>query len=162
VERSEYLNGVNEFMYQGEVLGEALLDCYARLEQDPERKYKWATLGQLESETRTRLRPFVIQLGLNIAWNDVSARVAKFAESYAAKSWHRHMEEVIAITDIYLEKFRAIAAASPQSERETTQSMVAHESAIRTFAELELAGDGANSLNDVIAQLRYPLTPPSK
>jgi len=38
--------------------------------------------------------------------------------------------------------------------------MVVHETAIRTFAERELAGDGENSLNDVIAQLKYPLTPP--
>jgi hypothetical protein len=160
MDRTEYLRGVNEFMYQGEVLGEALTDCYLRLEKDPVRRYKWGTLLQLESETKTRLRPFLTRLGLSIAQNDVSSRVAEFAESFASKSWRRHMEEIVGITNFYIEKFRAIADASPQDEREVAQSMVVHETAIRTFAERELAGDGENSLNDVIAQLKYPLTPP--
>jgi len=30
--RSEYLKAVNEFMYQGEVLGEALFDRYVAME----------------------------------------------------------------------------------------------------------------------------------
>ena len=33
--RSEYLKAVNEFMYQGEVLGEALLDRYVAMEPEP-------------------------------------------------------------------------------------------------------------------------------
>ena len=36
-----------------------------------------------------------------------------------------------------------------------------HEASINRFAQLELAGDAANSLNDVIAQLQYPLTEPA-
>jgi hypothetical protein len=50
--RSEYLKAVNEFMYQGEVLGEALLACYVAIEQDAERRYKWGTVLQLETETK--------------------------------------------------------------------------------------------------------------
>lgn len=38
--------------------------------------------------------------------------------------------------------------------------MVADEIAFQRFGQLELAGDSANSLHDVIAQLKYPLTPP--
>jgi hypothetical protein len=160
MDRTEYLNGVNEFMYQGEVFGEAVLDCYVRLEQDAERRHKWGTLLQLESETKTRLRPFQTQLGLGIAQKDVRSQVAQFAESFAAKSWREHMEELVGITTFYLEKFRAIAAASAATEREVTQSMVVHESAIQRFVQLELAGDSANSLNDVVAQLKYPLARP--
>jgi hypothetical protein len=70
------------------------------------------------------------------------------------------MEELVGTTTFYLEKFHAIAAASPATEREVTQSMVVHESAIERFAQLELADDSANSLNDVVAQLKYPLTRP--
>lgn len=158
--RDEYLKAVNEFIYQGEVFGEAILNAYVTLESDPERRYKWGTLLQLESETKARLRPFITRLGLSVAQNDVSAQVAELAASYASKSWPQLMKGVVDITSFYLQKFREIAAAAPESEREVTESMVTHEIAFQRFGQLELAGDSANSLNDVIAQLKYPFTPP--
>ena len=159
--RTEYLKAVNESMYQGEVFGEALLSCYVGLEQDAERRYRWGTLLQLETETKARLRPFLTRLGLSIAQDDLRERIAHFAKSFASKSWHRHMEEIVVITDLYLGKFREIESAAPENEREVAHSMVVHESAIKKFAQLELAGDAANSLNDVIAQLQYPLVNPA-
>ena len=161
MDRAEYLKAVNRYMYQGEVLGEALLACYVALEPDLERRYKWGTVMQLETETKARLRPFLTQLGLSIAQDDVRQQVADFAERFAAKSWRDHMEELTHITGLYLEKFRTIAAAAPEEEREVTSSMVTHEAAINRFAQLELDGDAANSLNDIIAQLQYPLIKPA-
>lgn len=32
MDRSEYLSGINDFMYQGEVFSEAVLNCYVQLE----------------------------------------------------------------------------------------------------------------------------------
>jgi hypothetical protein len=159
--RSEYLKAVSEIMYQGEVLGEALLDCYVSLEQDAERRYKWGTILQIETETKARLRPFLTRLGLSIVQNDVRDQVAGFAKSYASKSWRRHMEETVGITKFYLAKFREIEAAAPESDREVAHSMLVHEAAINRFAQMELEGDTANSLNDVIAQLQYPLVKPA-
>jgi len=160
--RTEYLSAVNEFLYQGEVLGEAILASYVALEENPERRYKWGTLLQLETETKARLRPFLSQLGLSIAQEDVREKVAEFTKGFASKSWHQHMEEIAGITDWYLGKFREVESAAPESEREVAHSMVVHESALNTFAQLELAGDTNNSLNDVIAQLKYPLAKPEK
>src|SRR5271155_5710620 len=125
--RDEYLKAVNQFLYQGEVLGEALLNCYVSLETDPIRKYKWATVMQLESETKVRLRPFMTQLGLSIAQDDVRDRIAEFAQGYTSKSWRQHMEELAGITNFFLEKFREIEGAAPDSEREAAHSMVVHE-----------------------------------
>jgi hypothetical protein len=119
-----------------------------------------ATLLQLESETKVRLRPFMTQLGLSITQEDVRDRVEAFAQSYASKSWRQHMEELAGITNFFLEKFREIENDAPASEREVAHSMVVHESALNKFAQLELAGDSNNSLNDVIAQLQFPLPPP--
>ena len=68
------------------------------------------------------------------------------------------MEELIGITDRYLEKFHAIEAAAPPEEREMAHSMVVHELALKRFAQLELEGDTRNSLADVVKQLQYPLT----
>jgi len=158
--RAEYLSAVNEFIYQGEVLGEAVFNLYLGLEENAERRYKLATLLQLESETKVRLRPFMTQLGLSIAQEDVRDRVAEFAQSYASKSWQQRMEELAGITNFFLEKFREIENDAPASEREVAHSMVVHESALNKFAQLELAGDANNSLNDVIAQLQFPLPPP--
>ncbi|HVN27541.1 MAG TPA: hypothetical protein VMT64_03600 [Candidatus Binataceae bacterium] len=160
MDREEYLKAVNQFWYQGEVLAEALLNCYVNLETDPVRKYKWGTLMQLESETKTRLRPFLTGLGLSIAQDDPSNNIAELAKKFASKSWQRHMQETVQITTFYLDKFREIEAAAPDSEREVAHSMVVHEAAIKRFGELELAGDDKKSLDDVIAQLKYPLIPP--
>ena len=160
MDRAEYLSAVNEFFYQGEVLGEAVFDNFVRLEQNAERRYKWGTLFQLETETKARLRPFLTQLGLSIVQEDMQQKVAEFSKDYAAKSWHQHMEGIAAVTDWYLEKFRAIESAAPVNEREVAHSMVLHEAALNKFAKLELAGDTTNSLNDVIAQLQYPLVNP--
>jgi hypothetical protein len=161
MERTEYLRGVNRYMYQGEVLGEALLACYVALEPDASRRYKWGTVLQLETETKARLRPFLTRLGLSIAQDDVRDQVAEFAQKFSSKSWRDHMQELAGITKVYLEKFRALAAAAPDEDHEIAQSMVAHEAAINRFAQLELDGDAANSLNDMIAQLQYPLASPA-
>jgi hypothetical protein len=96
-------------------------------------------------------------LGLSVAQNDVSEIVAGFAITFAAKSWQQHMEEIKSITDFYLEKFRAIEAAAPADELDIAHSMVVHESALNTFARLELADDTKNSLADVVAQLKWPI-----
>ena len=158
--RTEYLSAVNEFFYQGEVLGEAVFDNFVRLEENAERRYKWGTLLQLETETKAKLRPFLTRLGLSIVQEDMRQKVAEFSKDYASKSWHQHMEGIAAVTDWYLEKFRAIESAAPDNEREVAHSMVLHEAALNKFARLELAGDTSNSLNDVIAQLQYPLVNP--
>jgi hypothetical protein len=155
--RSKYLSAVNEFFYQGEVLGEAVFACYVGLETDPSRRYKWVTCLQLETETKARLRPFLTRLGLSVAQNDVTQSVAGFANTFAEKSWQQHMEELKSITDFYLEKFRAIEAAAPADERDIARAMVIHESALNNFARLELANDGQNSLADVVAQLKWPI-----
>jgi hypothetical protein len=52
MDRAQYLKAVEDFMYQGEVLGEAMLDAYVAREKDPARRYKWATILQLETETK--------------------------------------------------------------------------------------------------------------
>jgi hypothetical protein len=156
MDRAEYLQSVSEHFYQGEVLGEAFFAACVALESDPDRRRKWATLLQLESETKARLRPFLVRLGLGIAQDDVSARVAEFTKDFAAKSWRQHMQEIADITDFYLQKFRAIEQAAPDDEREMARSMVAHEAAIHRFAKMELAGETEASLRAVLAQLQWP------
>jgi hypothetical protein len=162
MDRAEYLNAVSEYFYQGEVLGEAFFAACVALEADTERRRKWASLMQLESETKARLRPFLVRLGLSVAQDDVSARVAELTKDFASKPWRQHMEEIAEVTDFYLQKFRVIEAAAPASERGMAEVMVAHETALNRFARMELAGETEESLRDVEAQLRWPPFAPDR
>ena len=161
MDRTEYLSGINEYFYQGEVLGEAFFGRCVELESDPVRRYKWANLQQLETETKAKLRPFLVRLGLGIVQNDVSDQVAQFTEGFAAKPWQEHMQMIAEVTDFYLGKFREIAAAAPSGERDMAQAMIAHETALNNFAKRELAGDDASSLTEVISQLHWPIERPA-
>lgn len=156
MDRAEYLQAVSEHFYQGEVLGEAFFAACLARESDADRRRKWTVLLQLESETKARLRPFLVRLGLNVVQDDVSARVADLTKDFAGKPWQQHMREIADITDFYLQKFRAIEEAAPAGERDMARSMVAHEAAIHRFAEMELAGETENSLAAIEAQLQWP------
>ena len=157
MQRQDYLNAIGEHMYQGEVLGEAVFARFLALEKDPERRYKWGTLMQLETETKARLRPFLTRLGIPIEEADVAARVEEFSKDYNSKSWAEQMQTIAEVTSYYLERFREIEAAAPPTEREVAHSMIVHEQALHDFAKKELAGDAKHSLRDVIEQLKYPL-----
>ena len=139
MDRAEYLKGVNEYLYQGEVLGEFFFHAYLAQETDPERRFKWATLMQLENETKTRLRPFLGRLGLSVEEVDPRQQLGEYVASYHSKTWRQHKAELKGFTEDYLKKFRELDSAASESEREVTHSMVLHEEAIRNFAMLELA-----------------------
>ena len=160
MDRAEYLSGVRELFYQGEVLGEAFSSRALGLETDPMLRYKWGCLLQLETETKARLRPFIARLGLSIEEADVSSQVDAAFESWAGKSWREHMEELVGITDFYLGKFRELEAAAPADERAVASAMVKHETAINVFARRELAGDSDHSVDLMVAELLYPLPRP--
>ena len=160
--RTKYLAAVHDLMYQGEVLGEALLGRWLELESDPVRRYKWATMQQLETETKARLRPFLMRLGLPIVQNDVSAQVEEYSKGFADKSWVELMELGADISGRYLQKFREIEAAAPDGDRQVVHSMVVHEAALCEFAKRELAGDANHSLDAVISQLQWPIAPPAQ
>ena len=50
-------------LYQGEIIGEVILDQMLSFFSEPEFKYKIAVLLQLETETKARLRPTLMRLG---------------------------------------------------------------------------------------------------
>ena len=161
MDRDEYLNAINEFFYQGEVLGEAFFGRCIQLETDPVRRYKWANCQQLETETKAKLRPFLMQLGLSIVQKDVGGQVDEFTSGFVEKSWSEHMRMIAEVTDFYLGKFREIAAAAPAAERAMALAMIAHETALNNFAKRELSGDTEASLTEVISQLHWPIAPPA-
>jgi len=152
----DYLRRVNE-SYQGESYGEALFRELAARTGDPEQNYKWRVLGQLELETKLRLRPLVETLGGDTAEaEDNESRGRADAETMAAKDWTDLMSSFDAMLPKYVRFFEKLEAMAPPRDRELLAAVTAHELAIQDFAKLELDGRGRESVEPVIALLDNP------
>lgn len=157
MDRAEYLKRISKHVYQGEVFGEGIFSAFYAAESDPERQRKLANLLQLETETKARLRPFMVHLGLSLTEPDVSSVVKGYAEGYAARSWHEHMQSLLETTAKYIEEFKAIEAHASGYEKRMARIMVAHEESLNVFARMELDGDADRSLDGIIQQLHWPI-----
>ncbi len=149
-------------LYQGEIIGEALFDRMLDFYDEPVKRYKVALLLQLETETKARLRPALVELGAGVRELEASREAGlTMARSLADKPWTDAMAALHEALLPYVERYTAIAAQAPARYSELAESMVRHESSLLRFAECESAGDTANSTGDIIAQLQYPLPVPA-
>jgi len=146
-------------LYRSEIFGERITLVLLEYAQDPVQHYKLATLLQLETETKARLRPFLMRLGLSLSEDDVSAELAETTQAIAHGSWREVMAGMRESVTGYVARFEEIERLGPEEDREMLHSMVVHERSILTFAERELAG-APGSLDDIIVQLCYPLPCP--
>ena len=73
----EFKKGLSE-EYQGEVIGEVFFGGLLERFDSPEHRYKLATLLQLETETKARLRPAALELGVELAEFDESRKLASW------------------------------------------------------------------------------------
>lgn len=141
-------------LYQGEVIGEALFDkMLADLDDDRER-YVIATMLQLETETKARLRQTAMLRGFDLA-EDTAQRVAGegLAAEMAGSTWTQKTQlihDILAGT--YVPRYVEIAATAAPEDAEITAYMVTHETSLLEATKRELAGD-TNSVETVIPQL---------
>jgi hypothetical protein len=158
---SAFNDGLTE-MYQGEILGEALLDKMLAFYDEPLKRYKIATMLQLETETVARLRPSMLELGLDLAeTNESRALGIQAAESLQGLDWADLMVRLRDLVKPYVDRYHEIVTTAPPPYRAIAESMVVHEESLYRFTERELAGDSEHSLDDIIAQLHHPLPRPS-
>jgi hypothetical protein len=156
----EFKKGVME-LYQGEVIGEVLTNRMLAFYDDPQQRYKVAVLLQLETETKARLRPVIMRLGLDPTELEESRRAGhEFAESLAGLDWTAAMARLRDGIKPFVERYMEIETMAPAEYRDTAHAMVVHEQAGYRFAALEAAGNTTHSLDDVVAQLTYPLPRP--
>lgn len=147
--------------YQGEIIGESFSSRMLELYPDPEQQYKIGLILQLETETKARLRPAMVALGMDIRELDESrAAGLEMAAGFEGKSWHEAMTLLRDLLVPYVERYTAIAQTAPSVDRELAEAMVTHEAALHRFAELEVAGETQHSTADMVAQLQYPLPGP--
>lgn len=154
---AEFKKGLSE-EYQGEVIGEVLFSGLLDRFDNPQHRYKLATLLQLETETKARLRPTALELGVELAELDKSRRMGRdFLKSCEGMDWKGLMTFLETAVEPYVKRYREIAEIAPPEYKEIADSMVVHEASIRTFARLEASDDREHSLDAVIQQLKFPL-----
>ena len=148
-------------LYQGEVLGEVLFDQMLPYFIEPDKQYKIVVMLQLETETKARLRPAMMQLGLDLGEQNESRKMGfDMAAGMKGLSWEDTMVMIRDAVKPAVERYREIAADAPSEHQELTESMVIHEQSICDFAELELAGESKQSVDSIVAQLQNRLPSP--
>lgn len=157
-DQSEYLSE----LYQGEVLGEALFNkMLADLDNNRER-YVVATMLQLETETKARLRQVVVRRGLDPT-EESTQRTAgeRVATQLASMNWLEKMQRLQqGVGDNYLPRYKEIAQTAAPEDAEIVGYMIEHETSLLDVVARELDGRVNDSVETVVAQLRYPLPEP--
>jgi hypothetical protein len=125
---------------------------------EPEHRYKISNLLQLETETKARLRPAILKLGGSVEEFESSRGTGRrFAEPLHEGNWEEFVSALNQVGEPLTNRQREVAEIAPVPFRELADSMRVHGESIEKFTELELAGDTANSINDVIGQLKFPV-----
>ena len=144
-------------LYESEVFGEALTLALLAAAKNERERLHHATLLQLETETKARLRPFLYKYGIDLSEEMDLAPVPQLVAAYESSSWTEFMGVTIPVVKQYLSRFEEIAKAGPEEDQEYLQSMVRHEAAILRWMEMEAAGDTERSLDAINEQLHFPL-----
>jgi len=144
-------------LYESEIFGEAVFLALVAIARNPREKYQLGTLLQLETETKARLRPFLFRHGISLDETMDLAGVAVATEGYQALGWPEFAAANMPVVEGFLSRFEAILELGPPEDKRILQSMVDHEASILRWVTLERDGITKGSLDDVIAQLQYPL-----
>ena len=148
-------------LHESEVFGEALALALIDVAKNKRDHYHFGTLLQLETETKARLRPFLFNHGVPLNENIELDGIEAIVNAYKAMNNLQEFAAVIKPTvEDFLSRFEEIARICPEEDRDVTQSMVRHESAILKWLAMESEGESEGSLDEMISELRYPLPKP--
>jgi hypothetical protein len=160
---SSYAEALLEF-YSGEVLGEAVYSALLGFARNDDERLKWATLLQLETETKAWLRAPMVAHGVSIE-EQPSDRVKGLETAQQVKplSWPDLMQALYdVITNDFIPRYQTHAeearARGEAGEEALCVYMVEHEKAQVEFARRQLAGASLDhSLEPVAKFLKYPI-----
>ena len=144
-------------LYESEIYGEALSLALLAVAKNERERYHHATLLQLETENKARLRPLLYKYNIRLSEEVDLAPVLQLVASYENQSWQEFMNLSIPGIKNFLSRFYEIAKAGPQEDQECLQSMIRHEVSILRWMEMEVAGETEGSLDAIIEQLAFPL-----
>src|SRR4051812_35735781 len=148
-------------LYESEIFGEAVFRALVGVAKTDRERYQFGTLLQLETETKARLRPLLFKHGVSLEETMEMPDIDGIVAGYQAITWPEFAAANIPVVEGFLAQFEAIRDAGSDEDRDVLQSMIHHEAAILRWVTMESKGDTAGSLDDVVAQLQYPLPAPS-
>jgi hypothetical protein len=147
-------DGVSELWtkaYQGEVLGELLFGAIADHLDDPDQAAKMRVLATMEQRTKEAAVPGLERAGISTEPDpEVEATVTALLPGALAMGWSGLMATIPPITAQYIPLYQRIGELNP-AEREISDLLVAHEAALHAFAQAEMEGDPATSLEPIMA-----------
>jgi hypothetical protein len=155
---ADYPACINE-LYQSEVWGEKAFLALINIAKNEREKYHIGTVLQLETETKARLRPFMLTHGFELVEEPDGGTVDGIVTAYLENSWLDFLTGLTPLVDSVVARFKEIAAAGPAEDQDVLQSMVTHEESFVSWIEKETAGEGG-ALEAIISQLQYPLPAP--
>ena len=142
-------------------MGEGFFEALLGMFEDPDHLYKIATLLQLETETKARLRPAILQLGGTVEQTEDARQIGRdLAADIASDDWGGFVAALNSAGEPLVTRQREVANIAPAAHRELAESMRIHGESIENFTEREMAGEVENSIEDVVQQLKFPLERP--
>lgn len=144
-------------LIESEIFGEAASLALLEVARTERERYHFATLLQLETETKARLRPLLYKHGVSLSETTPTEQVHEVVQGYLNSSWEDFAAANKSVVETFLIRFRQIAEAGPDEDREILESMIRHESAILRWFDMESRGETEGSLDEIIDELRYPI-----
>ena len=144
-------------LIESEIFGEAVSLALLNVAKTDRDRYHFATLLQLETETKARLRPLLYRHGISLDEVAPAEQIAEIVQAYLAGSWEDFAAANIAVVESFLARFHEIAEAGPAEDHDILWSMVRHERAILRWFTMESRGETEGSLDAIIRELNYPI-----
>lgn len=152
MERDSYLEGIRS-AWLGELFGEVFFKAMAARAEDDAMRTKWQTLAQLEHVTGKRMAALLESHGEQAVTHDAIEVGEDVLSRYTGGSHAdsmQHMREVVEKAIIHFDQLLAVA---PESDVPAVQFLVAHEQALLSFVEREIAGDAEDALDATLKLL---------
>lgn len=114
---------------------------------------------QLETETKARLRPALLERGLPLVEDaGMRAEGEQVAAALAPMPWRAKMARLVdGVGGRYLPRYQEIADGAAAADAEVATSMVVHEEALLAALRCAAEGDLAGAVAAVEPHLQFPL-----
>jgi hypothetical protein len=151
-------------LYQGEIAGEIVNEALLAVYPEPLAQRVLLAFLQAETETKARLRPAMVRLGVPIEGSPDGQKIVDEVQSrFKGLSWSDFLSAGRALlTDQYVPRYREIAdiaaADGDPVAIDVANYMVVHETAFVDLIDRLLAGD-PNFTSGVDALMHFPIPP---
>ena len=144
-------------LIESEIFGEAVSLALLEVARNERERYHFASLLQLETETKARLRPLLYKYKVSLSENMALGHIDGIVQGYLNSSWEVFAKANIQIVEGFLTRFKKIVVVGPDEDREILESMIRHETAILRWFDMEGRGETEGSLDGILAELQYPI-----